>query len=71
MKELFPNVPEYVRRQTQFWIDMALREDTLPNALKIIKNYLDSLDNEENRDYVMFAFNLKMESIKHAKDSDD
>ena len=37
MIELFPNVPEYIRRQTNFWIDMAMREDTLIGALNIIQ----------------------------------
>ena len=69
MVELFPNVPEYVRRQTNFWIDMAMREDTLVNALKVIQNYMESLDDQANRDYVAFAFTTRMEA-KHARIND-
>lgn len=65
MVELFPNVPEYVRRQTEFWIDMAMRENTLTGALNIIQKYMESLDDQENRDYVAFAFTTRMEA-KHA-----
>lgn len=65
MEELFPNVPEYVRQQTNFWIDMAMREDTLISALNIIQKYIESLDNEENKEYVAFAFTTQMEA-KHA-----
>ena len=70
MKELFPNVPNYVRRQTEFWVDMASRADSLIEALKIIKNYIDTLDDEENKNYVMFAFTIKMESIKNESNND-
>lgn len=69
MVELFPNVPEYVRRQTEFWIDMAMRENTLTGALNIIQKYMKSLDDQENRDYVAFAFTTRMEA-KHARIND-
>ena len=69
MKELFPDVPEYVRRQTEFWIDMAMRENTLTGALNIIQKYMESLDDQENRDYVAFAFTVRMEA-KHASIND-
>ena len=70
MEELFPNVPNYVRRQTEFWVDIASRANSLIEALNIIKNYLDTLDNEENKDYVMFAFTIKMESIRNESNND-
>lgn len=66
MEELFPDVPEYVRRQTDFWIDMAMRENTLIGALNIIQKYMESLDDQENKDYVAFAFTTRMEA-KHAR----
>lgn len=69
MEELFPDVPEYVRRQTEFWIDMAMRENTLTGALNIIQKYMESLDDQENRDYVAFAFTARMEA-KHASIND-
>ena len=69
MIELFPNVPEYIRRQTNFWIDMAMREDTLIGALNIIQKYMQTLKDEENRDYVAFAFTTRMEAT-HANTND-
>ena len=69
MEELFPDVPEYVRRQTDFWIDMAMRENTLIGALNIIQKYIESLDDQENKDYVAFAFTTRMEA-KHASVND-
>lgn len=69
MIELFPNVPDYVRRQTDFWIDMAMRKDNLIDALKIIQDYINSLEDEENKDYVAFAFTTRMEA-KHASIDD-
>lgn len=69
MEELFPNVPEYVRRQTDFWVNMAMREDTLIGALNIIQNYIKTLDDQENRDYVAFAFMTQLEG-RHANDND-
>ena len=69
MEELFPDVPEYVRRQTDFWIDMAMREETLIGALNIIQKYMESLDDQENKDYVAFAFTTRMEA-KHASVND-
>ena len=69
MEELFPNVPEYVRRQTDFWINMAMRKDNLIDALKTIQDYMNSLEDEENRNYVAFAFATQMERY-HASNND-
>lgn len=71
MEELFTNISDTVRRQTDFWIDMAMRADTLVEALNIIKQYLNTLDTQENKDYVMFAFTTKIESVKHVNYNDE
>lgn len=69
MEEFFPNVPENVRQQTNFWIDMAMRKDNLINALDVIQKYIESLDDQEARDYVAFTFTTQMEK-RHESSND-
>lgn len=68
MEEIFVNVPEYVRRQTDFWIDMALRQPSFSSGLKMIKEYLDSCNTQEEKDYVIFAFQARMEHNENNND---
>ena len=39
MTELFADIPEKVRKQTDFWIDVALHQHNLLDGMKMIETY--------------------------------
>lgn len=70
MTELFPNLPISFKRNASFLIDMALLRPTLIEGFKIIQNFSNECSSEEERDFINFYLNLKMETIKNESDND-
>lgn len=64
MTELFADIPDYIRTQTNFWIDFALKQKDLISSIKIIEDYRNSCLNDYERDYVDFAFNVALEQLQ-------
>ena len=63
MIELFTDIPERIKSQAKFWVDQALNEPNILSGLKMINDYRDSCLNEEEKNFVDFYFNLRMEQI--------
>ena len=69
MVELFSDIPQEVRDRAKFWVDMSLRQNTLIQAAKMIREYMNSCVNEEEADYVDFYFNVRMEELLNASNN--
>jgi len=67
MTELFADIPERVRKQTDFWIDVALHQHNLLDGMKMIETYRATCS-EEEKEYFDFAFAVQMEFLKHESD---
>ena len=65
MEELFSSIPEEVRAQTQFWLDMIFAQKDILTGLKMFTNYLESCENEEEKAYVDFCFQSRLEQLKN------
>ena len=63
MVELFANIPQYVKDQTKFWVDLALHQTDLISGVKMVADYAKTCQNEEERDFIDFYFNLKMQEL--------
>lgn len=70
MIELFADIPQEVRDRAKFWIDMSLRQHTLSQAAKMIREYINSCTNEEEADFVEFYFHTRMEELLNAGHND-
>lgn len=69
MVELFSDIPQEVRDRAKFWVDMSLRQSTLIQAAKMIREYINSCVNEEEADYADFYFNVRMEELLNASNN--
>ena len=69
MVELFSDIPQEVRDRAKFWVDMSLRQSTLIQAAKMIREYINSCANEEEADYADFYFNVRMEELLNASNN--
>ena len=63
MIELFIDISDQVKDQTKFWVNLALLQSSASEADRIIKNYIESLTNENERNFVQFYLRMKMEQL--------
>lgn len=70
MIEIFENVPERAKKQAEFIFDMAIRHSSLPTIVKILNDYTNTCIDEEERDFVNFYFNMRMEQMLNGNDFD-
>ena len=59
MIELFTNVSKEVKERTKFWVDIALLNPNPMEQAKEILKYRDSLEREEEKEFVDFYVNLR------------
>lgn len=63
MQELFPNIPEVVRKNAEFIFDMALRQKNLLSTIKVLNEYTNTCASDEEKEFVEFYFNMRMEQM--------
>ena len=61
MIELFANIPERVRKQAKFWVDQVLQEKDMFIAMQMLQDYRKSCLSDEEREFLDFYFNLRVE----------
>ena len=67
--EIFINIPEKVKKQAEFIFDMAMRQKNLLSATRMLNNYTNTCFDEEEKDFVNFYFNVRMEQILNGNNS--
>ena len=67
MQELFPNIPETVRKNAEFIFDMALRQKNLLSTIKVLNEYTNTCASDEEKEFVEFYFNMRMEQMLNEK----
>ena len=63
MYELFPDIPEAARKNAEFMFDMALRQKNLLSTIKVLNEYTDTCASNEEKEFVEFYFNMRMEQM--------
>ena len=54
MIELFPNVPGYIRDLAKNWVDLALQQPNPFEGVKMVSNFANSCQTEEEKEFVDF-----------------
>lgn len=70
MTEIFENIPEYIKRQTECIVELALHQKDLMSTIGVLKNYRETCSSEEEQDFLDFYFSLRMEQLKNENSSD-
>ena len=65
MTELFTNLPESVKRKTEQFVDMTLAQDDPFDIVNILNEYTENCQNEEEREFVQFYINMRLEEMKN------
>lgn len=64
MTEIFSEIPTSVKMDTELVFQIALMQNNIPSAAKILSEYVDSCENEEEKEYANFYFQMKFEELK-------
>ena len=59
MIELFPDVTTTFKKQTKFLVDLAVKQENILKATKMIKDFSDTCINESEKDFIQFYLHLK------------
>ena len=65
MVELFSEIPQEVKDAAKFWVDMALRQNNPIDGVKMISEFINSCNNKEEKEFVDFYFNMRMEQLRN------
>ena len=63
MNEIFENIPQRMREQAEFVVNLALQQKDIVSAVTALKAYADTCQSDEEREFVDFYFNLRMEQM--------
>lgn len=64
MVELFTELPQEIKNGIRMYVDSVLEDFQLLNAAKVISEFANSCNDEEEQDFVDFYFNLKLEEMQ-------
>lgn len=70
MIEIFTNIPEEVKRQTELVANFIFSNFEPEAGLKFMESYITSCENEEEKDFIRFYFNMRMEQLLNENNND-
>ena len=70
MKELYANVSDSIKTLTHYWVELALQQKNPMDGAKMISNLVDACSTEEEKEFVDFYFNLKLEQLLNESNND-
>ena len=63
MVEIYKDIPEEIRKQTELIANFIFSTLEPEAGLKFMKSYIASCENEEEKEFIRFYFNMKMEQL--------
>lgn len=69
MIELFSEIPQQIKDAAKFWVDMALQQKNPIDGVKMISEFIKTCSNEEEREFIDFYFNMRMEQLRNESNS--
>lgn len=70
MIEIFANIPEEVKEQTKLVVNFIFSQLNPEQGLKFIESYISSCQDEEEKSFVRFYFNMRMEQLSNENNND-
>ena len=65
MVEIFTDIPETVKQQTELVVDLAFSKKNIVDIVRALNEYTDSCKNEEEKEFVKFYINMKLEELQN------
>ena len=68
--ELFTNIPEEIKEFITKIINVLVNNYDPRHCVSIINEIINTTENEEEKDFIRFYFNLKVEQLKNENNND-
>ena len=69
MEEIFADISDEVKYGAKLVFDSAIKTKDVIQMTNILNNYVNNCPNEEERTFVHFYFNLRMEELINASNN--
>lgn len=70
MVEIFTSIPEEVKQQAKLVADFIFTTLEPEAGLRFMDSYISSCENEEEKDFIRFYFNMRMEQLLNENNND-
>ena len=70
MIEIFTNIPEEVKKQTELVANFIFSTLEPEAGLRFMESYISSCENEEEKDFIRFYFKMRMEQLLNENNND-
>ena len=70
MVEIFTNIPEEVKKQTELVANFIFSTLEPEAGLRFRESYISSCENEEEKDFIRFYFKMRMEQLLNENNND-
>ena len=70
MIEIFTNIPEEVKEQTKLIVNFIFSQLDPESGPKFIESYISSCQDEEEKEFIRFYFNMRMEQLLNENNND-
>lgn len=70
MVEIFTNIPEEVKKQTELVANFIFSTLEPEAGLRFMESYISSCENEEEKDFIRFYFKMRMEQLLNENNND-
>ena len=70
MVEIYKDIPEEIRKQTELIANFIFSTLEPEAGLKFMESYIASCENEEEKEFIRFYFNMRMEQILNENNND-
>ena len=70
MVEIFTNIPEEVKKQTELVANFIFSTLEPEAGLRFMESYISSCENEEEKDFIRFYFKIRMEQLLNENNND-
>lgn len=70
MIEIYKDIPEEARKQTELVANFIFSNFEPEAGLKFMESYIASCENEEEKDFIRFYFNMRMEQLLNENNND-
>ena len=69
MIELFNNISDSVKQNAEFMFNMAIKQSSVIDAARMLHEYTETCTDEEEKEFVQFYFNLRLEQMRNETSS--
>lgn len=70
MVEIYKDIPEEIRKQTELVANFIFSTLEPEVGLKFMESYISSCQDEEEKEFVRFYFNMRMEQLLNEGNND-